>query len=238
MSKPPKIDRKTLKAPDEFVKKGRGILGFLIEKKFPFLAVLGAVAAVVLIVYGYDWWSERQLLNAWTAYGEVLKKPESERWDRLKDFVGKYSRTRPMVFAAASLADHYFEERKKELAKSADSATSQNFALALEWYDKALSFRDLLPLERQLLHLARGKAYETEKKNDEALSDFQKAADLGSDARALALLNVSRLKELKGDVAGAKESFLKVTVEFPNSEYARQAKVQLRRLGSPLFSKE
>src|SRR5262249_17268616 len=101
-----------------------------------------------------------------------------------------------------------------------------------------LEFSDLLPIEKQLLRINRGNAEELQKKWDDALADYRAASEITGDAKGLAMLNLARVYELKGDTAKAGEIYEKVTIDFINTEYARQAKNNLRRLKSPLFAEQ
>lgn len=234
MSKPPRIDRKTLKTPDEFQAKGFKALDWLAQRRASFLPVLGGLLVVVALVYAYDWWSSDRERNQWETYQTALKAPEAERWDRLKTLFQDAKGSRPALFAAVNLGDHYFEEAKKELLKDAN-AVPPSAATSGEWYAKALETRGLLSGEKQLLHIDRAGSFEMEKKWDEAIAEYQKAADLDGEAKGWAQIGVARAHEGKGDAAKAIETYEKVASESQTSEYGKLAKNSIRRLRSALF---
>lgn len=231
MAKPPKIDRKELKTPDTFVQKGRHWLGLIASQKTRFFPILLAVLVIVGGVYGYEWWSNRALDKAWDAYNAAGKHSEPEVWEKLRQFHSKYRRSRPGFLAAVALGDHAYDEKK---AGSAFQGSDPG-ASSVEWYSNALTFSGMLPQERQLILINRGKAYELSKKWDDALNDFKKAGEEPGELRAIALLNVARAYELKDDVKQALETLEKVTVDYLNTPYANLAKNSIRRLKSPLF---
>lgn len=235
MSKPPRIDRKAIKGPDEFQKKGRVFLHYLIDQRVRFLSVIIAVGVGVAAVLGWDSFTGNRLDKGWVAYDQAVKAPETERWDKLKTMYGEWGNTRPTYFAAVTLADHFFDDAKKELLKDPTKPVS-SAGSAIEWYTKAMQFDGALPSEKQLLTINLGNAYELQQKYDDALASYNKAVDMEGGARGYALLNVARAQELRGDTAKAVDTYQKVSVDFINTEYAKVAKNQLRRMKSPLFA--
>lgn len=217
--------------------KGQTALSWLASQRFRFLPILIAALAVVLIGYGYDWWSQNRLENAWKAYSDATKLPEPQKWEDLKTVHEKWKGLRPAFFAAVALGDHYFSEAKKAALKDEASKDVQTGALsAADWYGRALAGNDLLPAEKQLLYINRGEAQEMQKKYDEAMNDYKMASDFGGDSKPLAMLHMARALELKNDPTKAAETYERITVDFSNTEYAKMAKNHLRRLKSPLFN--
>lgn len=234
MSKPPRIDRKTLKNPDEFVAKGRATLEFLARQRKRFVPVLVVIVVTVVAAYGYDYWNKNKAEKGWIAYNAALKLPEAERWEKLKTLHNDLKSGRPAFFAAVQLADHYFDEAKKEALKT-PTQPAPSAPQSAEWYLRATAEPSLLPAEQQLLFINRGGALEISSSWDDALVAYQRGADLAGDAKGLALLGVARVHEAKGDGTKAVETYEKVSSEFSSNEYGKMAKNSLRRLKSPLF---
>jgi len=234
VSKPPRIDRKTLKNPDEFVTKGRATLDFFVRQQNRFLPVLIVVILAVAVTYGYDYYNRQKQEKGWQAYTAALKLPEAERWEKLKTLHAELKSGRPAFFAAVGIADHYFDEAKKEIAK-APSEKPASAATSAEWYLRATAEPSLLPAEQQLLHINRGGALEIAGQWDEAQQSYQRGADLVGDSKGLALLGVGRVHEAKGEAPKAFEVYEKVAQDFSSNEYGKMAKGSLRRMKSPLF---
>jgi hypothetical protein len=234
MEKTPKLDRKELKQPDQFMKRGQAVFAFLLEKRKRFLPVLIGGAVLVGSVYAFDWWSQRKLEKGWVEYNRVNKLAGTERVDQLKVFQAGHAGDRPGYFAAVSVADYYYDEAKKEAVKK-DGKPSEAATQAASWYGRALEFRGLLSGEKQLLYIDRGGAKEILGELDEANKDYQMAADFGGDPAGLARLSLGRIQEMKGDKAKAEEIYKKVSEDFVNTEYAKLAKSFLRRMSSPLW---
>lgn len=235
MSKPPKIDRKELRHPDQFQKQGTAIFELLVAKKNPLIALAGAVVLAVFGFYGYSLWQDHKNEVSWNELHEASKGEEKDKWEKYKKVYVDNKGTRASLFAATALADNYFEEAKKGILKEAN-ATPPEAALAVEWYGNALEFSGLLPAEKQLLTINKGNAVELSKNYDEAMKLYQTAADAGGNIKGYALLNVARVWELKGDKAKAQEIYEKISADFVNTEYAKLAKNSLRRMKNDSLS--
>lgn len=236
MSKPPQIDRKQLKGPDEFMKKGNSALTFFIQRRSPFLMVASLGAAAIVLFYGLDYWNSRQLIAGWNAFHKAEKLDETKRWDEYKKVSEVYSKSRPGFVASTKVADHLFESARKEFFLDKSKAKSAAIESA-EWYAKARKFSDLLPTEKQLLTVDYAEALELSDQIDSAIREYRVASELPGDVKPYALFKLAGALESKGEAVKAEESYQKVTVDFPNTEFAKMAKNGLRRMKSPTFSK-
>ncbi len=235
MSQPPTIDRKSLKQPDAFVRDGMSIMDWFLHHRRVWLPIVIGAIVVALGIYGLENYQQHRLAEGWLDYFNAMKKPEAEQVEALRGVSDKWKKIRPGYFATVTLGDRAFEEARKEMLKDGNKP-SPSAAKAAEWYGNALSFTELLPAERQLLYLNRGQAKEMESKWDEAQADFQKASEFVGEAKPLALLALARVEENKGQTDKAVQMYEKVGADFPNTEFSKNAKLQVRRLKSPLFA--
>ncbi len=234
MSKPPKIDRKALKNPDQFVVKGRHFIDELSDQRNIVFAVLGLCLLSGIGYYGYSLWVEHHEDKAWQAYITADRYPVEKRFPELKSVYGHYRSSRPTYFAALAIADHAYDDAKKEASKP-NGDPSKSSAEAVEWYTNALKYSGLGPNEKQLVLIDRGGAYEVGKKYDEALADYRSSSEITGYGKGLALLGVGRVYELKNEIPKAVETYNKVASDLADTEFAKTAKNLLRRLQSPLF---
>ncbi|MFM8268850.1 MAG: tetratricopeptide repeat protein [Pseudomonadota bacterium] len=235
MTKPPTIDRKTLKTPDAFVSKGTQLLSRISNSRVGLIPILVLGLLVAIGFYGYDVWEGNREEKAWSEYYEANKTQGDAKWEQL-ELVSKYwAQSRAAMLAAVDLADHHFENSKQEWGK--DKAKVQSEAqLSANWYSKALEERSLLPVEKQLLLINKGNAEELLEKWSDSYSDYEKAFTLTGPAKALALLSMGRVQEAQGDKDKAAQTYEKVFTEFAAGEYAKVAKMNWRKLKSPLLN--
>ena len=66
----------------------------------------------------------------------------------------------------------------------------------------------------------------------------EKASEFAGEAKPLALMALARVEENKGQTDKAVQVYEKVGADFPNTEFSKNAKLQVRRLKSPLFASE
>ncbi len=234
MSKPPKIDRKELNQPDEFVKQGRHVLEWVVGHQKKLLGAVIVAALMGLSYYFYDQSRDAKNAKGWDQLAQINKLPEAERWDKFKKVAEDFSGVPVGQYAASTLGDHYFDEAKKA-SEANPKVPSTQAPLAVEWYGKALSYSKLNANEKGLLLINRGEAQELAQKWDEALTDYLEAAKIGFEGKPLALLGQARIYEIKKETAKAIETYEKLSADFLNTEYGRLAKNYLRRLKSPLF---
>jgi len=231
-----KVDRKKMKKPDAFVKRGRAAMEYLAEQRMRVLPLVGGVFVVMLGAYLYDGWSGRKMEKAWEAYYSANKTAEPQRWENLNKVYTEWGHNRATYFAAVSLGDHYFNEASKTALKGETPKGNPTPATqAAEWYGKALNYGDLLPAEKQLVQINLGEALEIDAKYAEAQGAYQKAIDLGGDIKPYAELQLARVLQLKNDSKKALEIYEKLAAESSESEYGKMAKNQLRLLKSPLY---
>ena len=234
MNKTPKIDRKQLKSPDQFVKKGRALFNFMWGHQNQYVPVIIAAVVGVIGYYTFDWWQEKRQMEIWATYVSATKQTDDKKWDKLKEVALQHPGKRAGILATVAVADHKFDEARKELAKEKGDA-SKPAGEAAEWYAKALSQKMVASTELQLLLIDRGAAIELMQKFDEALGEYKSASETDGVSRGLALLNVGRIYELKSENDKAIETYSKISTDFVDTEFAKMARNYLRRLKSPLF---
>lgn len=238
MSKDEKIDRKALKRPDEFMSRGQQFMLWMSKRRKRFVPVFIAGVVLVITVYAFDWYSTRQLNEAWAQYYKINKSTGEGKWEELKTFQKERGSFRPGYFAALELGDHHFEQARKAAFDGETGKVSQEANQAIEWYTRALDFGELLPSERQLVYINRGNSHEIKKDFPQAMADYGMAVEFGGDPEALALLSLGRVQGLEGKADLARGTYERLTKEFINTEYAKLARNHLRRLDSPLFTEK
>ena len=234
MTKLPRINRKELRNPDEFIKKGSRFIRFLSERRSPFLLVASLAALTISLFYGYDYWNARKLTRAWKELVRVEKLEGPARWDELKKLHQAHAGLRPGSMAAVLVADHLFDSARKEWY--GDPEKARPVALeAAQWYGNARQFSELLPTEKQLLGVDRGGALELAGNHEEAMAEYKVASEIAGEAAAFALFRLAGIYEAQGDLPSAEQTYEKISVSYPASEFAKMAKNAIRRIKSPNF---
>ncbi len=237
MSKPPKIDEKSLKGPDGFQKTGTQLLSKLPLDKIPAVPTILVIVGLLLGYLGLQWWSNNEEEKSWKAYHRAMKEPEDKRWEALGKFYDGNKGRRSGYFSALTLGDHYFDAAKKAALANKPDETKTEAEKALAWYQNALKQGRISESETQLLQVQKGGALELLGKLDEAQAEYLQASNLSSSVgKAYALLCLGRTWEMKKNLDKATEFYGRVATEFDKSQYAILAKGHLRRLKSPMFA--
>lgn len=234
MTKPPTIDRKTLKNPDAFVQKGTKILGNLSKSKIGIVPILVLGLVISVGFYFFDQWEQSREEKAWSQYYLANKAEVKEKWDKLKGVYSTWPKSRAGMLASVDLGDHFFDETKAELNKD-KSKMESSAQSAVEWYGKALEYSKLLPVEKQLLFINRANAFELQSKWNESIIDYEKASNLTGPGKGLALLGIGRSREAQGEKEKAIEVYEKLFTEYASSETGKLAKNHWRQIKSPLL---
>jgi len=232
------LDRKTLKIPDPFLQAGRKALALMDRSSRRWAPVLVLGVAALVAVFLYDWWHDRKLTHQTKALYEAASDKSPEKWNRVKAFVDQHGVTeRPGYVGATQLADHYFDEAKKVAIQenAVTDGVKKSGSDAVQWYLRALEFKGLIPVEKQLLQIQLASTKELMGLWDEAVAEYEKAGAMPGEAKGLAMLGVGRAYELKGLVDKAIATYEKASVDFQGDEYGRMARNQVRRLKSHLW---
>lgn len=237
MSKEAKLNRKSLRLPDPFVRRGIAFLNLLSGYRNRFLAVAAIAVVAVAVVFLYEEWTKSRLEKAWVAYHQASKQTGDARQTALRKVADEWSGTRAGFFAAVNIADHSFDDGKTAVFKKESVEKVQKSAAeAIQWYERALTFSGLTAFERQLLAVDKGAALELQNKPDLALAEYQRSVDWSNEGKPLVLLSLGRVLELKNQKDQAISHYERVVREFETTEYAKLAKSSLRRMTSKLLN--
>jgi len=194
------------------------------------------VLAVILAVFGWRLYSQRQTVKATAAFdeaskifnarirlpntseepGEVTYVDEKNKFaDAAKKFeevAGSFPRTRPGL-----IAKYYAGLSYEHLAQYED---------ALKWFAQVQGGGDAEVASLARLRTAR--VYELTGKNDEAAKVYQQLIDRPTTMvpKPLAMLALADL-QVRSNPAEAEKLYLQITAEFPQSEVSRAAQERL-----------
>lgn len=251
-----KIDKEELKAPDAFVSTTEKFFKW-IEDHFQLIGMLlGAVLVVSLSWIGFNYYEskkEQQAADLIYAAEAELRVAETrvrdERAKKLESLAGgkkaaKSAEIRPpdykTDFAPAVVKiKTQIQAHQKTKAALISALNLSYFLMQQEQYPEALAVLDLptyKPSANDVLNgfwlMHRGLTYLENEKPDEAIAAYEsvvKATGLKA-FHPEALLKLGVAFELKGNPAKARESYERLTREFPKTEASSSAHQYLRLL--------
>src|SRR5947209_8143024 len=109
------IDPKTLKRPDEFMRTGQAFFRSMAERRSIWVPLLSVIAGMIVAFYAYSWWKYGKDNRAWEAYYQATKAPEANRIMKYEEVARQFPSTQAGLFAMIMVADHYFDDAKKEI---------------------------------------------------------------------------------------------------------------------------
>ena len=232
VKKAKKITRKELlNQPDEFLTLSSRLFQYTLEHKYQLLAALGGLIALVLIISGVRYNSQKKAeeafarLEAGRSKYEALLEDSGPRqaYEQVRaDFqqlLQKYSGQTGGKFARLLFADICYRAGQPDEA--------------IELYNAATrDFDD--PFYRHTILNGLGYAYEEKQDLKKAVSYFQQVADSqDSVLKAEALFNTGRLYAALGEPEKSRQRFEQLTSEQPDSLYAGLARERTAQASKP-----
>lgn len=241
-----KIDRKSLKRPDQFVTSLRQFFGQFAENLKGLIAI--GVGLVLLGAFGV-WNSERRAAQAVEAR-DAFYAAENVLSDEFKSVLEEKNKGKKKDSTLTELDLRFMKlDTAKEfpltvkafqgvIEKYSGSRSAHEAELALgnlffhhgqtdqaeNYFRKAVDSAPGKP-EEAFARIALGSAHENKKEWDQAISVYQKGLNLGvDDAKGTLLMSLGRAYHAKGDVAQAKSTYQRVIDEMKDTEFASRAK--------------
>lgn len=212
-----KLDRKSLKRPDEFLALGRKLMGKLGDQSKS-LVVGGGILLLVALAAGFLMnQSSRQEMDAQNALFLAKKKMATDKSTTdLEKVVSDYSGSRAAYDAALALGDNAF--------------STQDFTTARKWFEKSVAEAPRA-FEKALAHYSLGYALEGSKEYALAADQFNKALNQGQPAlKAEVLLSMARVQAMAGKRDDARKTYDRLIAEHAKTEEADRAEALKAKL--------
>lgn len=247
-----KIDKKDLKGPDAFVSLSERAFAWIDQNAKVIAGLVFAIFVGSSAYVAYGWYNSGQEAKA----AEALFKPESaiekaeaalreEREKLMQDKkIEKPESARPVDFSkdfgpAVVQVKAALKENASSRAALVSALNLTSFLIEKKQFAEALEVIEIpsyRPGNSEILNgfyqMHRGVVYLENKKFDEALQAYQGV--LGSKGLKYfhpeALLKIGIAYEMKGDQAKARETYEKLSKEFPDSESSKSAQQYMRLL--------
>ena len=201
-----RITRRDLRQPDQFISLTGKVSGFVEKHRVRLLIGLGLLVSILLVIWGWREYRDRQRIYAAAEYKRALAFFHSGNYDEALSIVEPLADYRHSTYG--NLALLYKAHSYMGLEKPKDAI------LVLK---KFLIREDKSPLMRQLGFLTLGYAHEKASQCADAVLFFMQAYDLNGPHQEEALLGNARCQEHAGNLKGAVKSYKLYLSKFPDA---------------------
>jgi tetratricopeptide (TPR) repeat protein len=207
-----------LKKPDEFMTFTGKAIRFVSDYQKPISYALCAVAAVVLVIFGYRFFAQRTEAKAFSMLEQTLAKYEAHKKATSAD-----EAYRNVSEEFQRIVEKYGGNAAGKLARASYANICYNagdYNKAVELYKRSLNdFKDH-PMVYNLILSGLGYAYQQMGDKPNAAMYFEKVASAtDSNNRDEALFNLGMLYEKLGDTDKSHQAFKQFLSSYPNSMY-------------------
>jgi tetratricopeptide (TPR) repeat protein len=228
MAKPKKVSRKALlNEPDEFLTVSARLLQLALQYKYHLIGALGAVIALVLVVSGIAYISQKRAGEAFTRLQSLWAKYETVKGE--SDPVKAYQTVEAdFEQLIADYGDKTGGRMARVLlANICDQAGNTDKAIAL-FTAAAADFED--PLLKNLVLSGLGYAYEKKQDFTAAADYFQKVADSADTIlRADSLYQLGQVYAALGQTDKSRQAYQEVLATQPDFMYSAMIKEMARQ---------
>ena len=213
-----KSRKELLKKPDEFMTSTGKVIRLVSDYQKPISYALCAVAAVVLVIFGYRFFAQRTEAKAFSMLEQALAKYEAHKKATSAD-----EAYRNVSQEFQHIVEKYGGNAAGKLARASYANICYNagdYIKAIELYKRSLNdFKDH-PMVNNLILSGLGYAYQQMGDNPNAAMYFEKVASAtDSNNRDEALFNLGMLYEKLGDTDKSHQAFKQFLSSYPNSMY-------------------
>lgn len=213
-----KSRKELLKKPDEFITFTGKVIRFVSDYQKPVSYVLFAVVAVVLVIFGYQFFAHRAEAKAFLMLEQTMAKYEAKKKATSAD-----EAYRNVSEEFQRLVEKYGGNAAGKIARASYaniSYSAGDYTKAIELYKRSLNdFKDH-PMVYNLILSDLAYAYQQMGDNYNAAIYFEKVvSSTHSNNRDGALFNLGILYEKLGDTDKSHQAFKQILSSYPNSMY-------------------
>ncbi len=218
--------KQMLKEPDEFLTFSQRMMVWTLEHKVYVAGVLGGLFALILIVSGVQYFSERAENRASAMLEDVV-----DVYETTAESEGPEAAYQRVKDDFQELLDEYAGRDAGKLARTtyANAAyRAGDFDTALEQYRMALDAFDNEPGVRNMILSGIAYAYEGKGDTGNAINYFEQIASGTSTVlKAEALFNLGRLYDQTGNTEKSRNMYENLIADYPDSIYIDMAKERM-----------
>lgn len=222
-----KLTRHQLKERDEITTSLQTFTELLVARKKEITMGLIAVAVVVIVVFGWSYYSSRrnadaqaQLSQAIHIFNDTINiKSDKERYEKTIAEAQKTHDQYPSL-PAGSIALYYVALSQEGLGDTPKAI--ENLQKVAEGDDATI---------KAVAQFALGEIHKKHGDTQKAIDTYKKLYDTGGYSQAAVAFELGKLYEENKQVDQAKEFYQKVVSDFPESPFRTSADDALKRLG-------
>jgi len=222
-----KMTRHQLKERDEITTSLQTFMEQAIARKREITLGIAAVAVVVIVAFGWSYYSSRRNAAAQEQLSQAIRifndteniKVDKERYEKTIAEAQKTYDQYPSL-PAGSIALYYIglsQERLGDTAKAIES-----FQQVMQRGDETI---------KGVAQFALGELHKKQGETQKAIDTYKQLYDSGGYSKAAVTYELARLYEANKQLDQAKEYFQKLVTEFPDSPFRQSADDALKRLG-------
>lgn len=216
---PKRIRRKDIRRPDQFVTLARKLFDLTKEYKSLFLASVALLVAVLLALWGWNFYRERQDRLAAQQYSRALILYHDGKHREALDVLAHVSRSRSSLYSRLGLL--YQAHSHIALQESAKAAAALQELLHRERKDHFL---------RQLAFLTLAYAQERTGQCQEASRNFTEAEKLQGPFKEEAILGKARCYAQSHNFKEALNSYRQYLTSYPGSERISEISLKIQEI--------
>ena len=220
---PKRITRKDIRQPDHFVILARQCISFFTQHRTRFAVSLSILAAIVVILFGWDLYRGRQNRLAAAEYTRAVRLYHQGRYRETLQALGRLSAYPSSFYSRLALL--YAAKSHMALEENEKAVEPLRQLLATERSD---------PLLRQAAFMSLAYVEEKIGQCQQAVLAFAEAERIAGPLTTDATLGKARCSAQTGNVNEAVASYRKFLTDNPSSERVGEMQLRLQELGGRL----
>ncbi len=222
-----KMTRHQLKEQDEITTSLQTFTELVVARKKEVTIGLSVLAALVIIIFGWSYYSSRRTAAAQTELSQAISlyndtvniKSDKERYEKTIAQAQKTHDQYPSL-SIGNIALYYVALSQEGLGDTAKAVqTLQQVAQRGDASIKAVA------------QFALGEIYKKHGETQKAIDTYKQLYDSGGYSKAAVTYELATLHEANKQVDQAKDYYQKLVTEFPDSPFRQSADDALKRLG-------
>ena len=222
-----RMTRKELVQKDEITSTLENTAAFVLENKKPILLVTSILVALVIILVGFNIYSDNRRTASQSALSEVIDAfTDTEGYDsdreRFEAALAEAQIVRDSYrnLPAGQIAEYYIALSNEGLGNTTEAV--RILQSLVETGDDTI---------QQVARYALAESYKTHGEVETAISVYQELEDSGGYSQVAVLYELGRLHEEISKPAEARSYYQRIVGEYPNSAFRADADRALKRLG-------